>query len=170
MDTVTASPFTKTALWLSPSRRRALLSVHIVSAVGLLGVDAVVLALGVAGLSGREPRTVYPAMHLVATDLMAPLAVVGLITGVALATTSRWGLFRHAWVTTKLIVTMLGTLAILTALVPGTGRAATIATDGGSLAHRQEILYVLVPTVTVSLLVLNTVLGVYKPRRRSRTR
>lgn len=166
MNTLASAPPIRKNLSLSPSRRRALLSAHIVSAVALLGADAVVLALGVAGLSGWDPRTVYPAMHLVATDLMAPLAVLGLITGVVLAFTSRWGLFRHAWVTTKLIVTTLGTAAILAALVPGTGRAATAAVAGGTLAQRQEILFVLVPTVTVSLLVLNAVLGVYKPRRR----
>ena len=97
---------------------------------------------------------------------MAPLAVLGLITGVALATTSRWGLFRHAWVTTKLVITTLGTAAILAALVPGTGRAAAMAASADRATQRQEILFVLVPTVTVSLLVLNTVLGVYKPRRR----
>lgn len=166
MNTLAAAPLNRKTVSVSPSRRRALLTSHIVTAVALLGADAVVLVLGVAGLSGWEPRTVYPAMHLVATDLMAPLAVLALISGVALATTSRWGLFRHAWVATKLIVTTLGTTAVLAALVPGTGRAASTAMDGGTLTHRQEVLFVLVPTVTVSLLVLNTVLGVYKPRRR----
>lgn len=167
MTTMMNAPPTKKTASLSPSARRALLSTHIVSAVGVLGVDAVVLALGVAGLSGADPRTVYPAMHLVAADLMAPLAVLALVSGVVLATMSHWGLFRHAWVTAKLIITALGTLAILAALVPGTGRAATVAVSGGTLGQRQELLYVLVPTVTVSLLVLNTVLGVYKPRRLS---
>lgn len=164
--TALLSPTAARNVSLSPSRRRALLSIHIVSAVALLGADAVVLALGIAALDGWEPSTVYPAMHLVARDLMAPLAVLALISGVTLAVTSRWGLFRHAWVTTKLIVTTLGTIAILAALVPGTGRAANAAMSGGTLAQRQEVLFVLVPTVTVSLLVLNTVLGVYKPRRR----
>ena len=166
MNTLASAPTVKKTAALAPSGRRALLSAHIVSAVALLGADAVVLALGVAGLSGWEPRTVYPAMHLVATDLMAPLAALGLITGVALATTSRWGLFRHAWVTAKLVITTLGTAAILAALVPGTGRAAAIAASADRVTQRQEILFVLVPAVTVSLLVLNTVLGVYKPRRR----
>lgn len=78
----------------------------------------------------------------------------------------RWELdFRHAWVTAKLVITTLGTAGILAALVPGTDRAAAIATSADRVAQRQEILFVLVPTVTVSLLVLNTVLGVYKPRR-----
>jgi len=90
MNTLASAPTVKKTASLSPSRRRALLSAHIVSAV-------------------------------------APLAVLGLTTGVALATTSRWGLFRHAWVTTKLIITTLGTAAILAALVPGTGRAAALA-------------------------------------------
>jgi hypothetical protein len=161
-----ASTLTTRKTSLSPSLRKALLSAHIITAVALLGADAVVLALGVAGLGGWDPRTVYPAMHLVATDLMAPLALLALVTGVALAVSSRWGLFRHAWVTTKLVVTTLGTIAIVAALVPGTGRASIAATSGGMLPEQQEILYVLVPIVTVTLLVLNTVLGVYKPRRR----
>jgi hypothetical protein len=61
-----------TDMRLSPRGRNLLLTVHLVATVSVLGTDLVLLALGVAGLRGADPRTVYPAAHLVGQWLVAP--------------------------------------------------------------------------------------------------
>lgn len=54
---------------------RLLLILHVAVAVGLLGAALVLVALGLAGLRGADPRTVYPAAHLVDAWVVTPLAV-----------------------------------------------------------------------------------------------
>ncbi|HEX2075956.1 MAG TPA: hypothetical protein VHF92_19430, partial [Geodermatophilus sp.] len=88
---------------LSPSWRTFLLVVHIGTSVGLLGADAAVLLLDVAGVRGSDPEAVYPAAELVATTLLIPLALASLLSGLALAPLTPWGLFRHWWVALKFV-------------------------------------------------------------------
>jgi hypothetical protein len=60
------------AMKLSPRWRKLLLTIHVVSAVSVLGTDLVLLVLGISSMRGADPQTVYPAAHLVATWLLAP--------------------------------------------------------------------------------------------------
>ncbi|MCA1718881.1 MAG: hypothetical protein LC781_19330 [Actinobacteria bacterium] len=103
---------------LSPPWRKLLLTVHVATAVSVLGTDLVLLVLGISSVRGADPRTIYPAADLIATWLLAPLAVVALGTGVLLGLLTRWGLFRYWWVTIKLTLTAILTGVILFVLVP----------------------------------------------------
>ena len=67
------------ALW-----RKLLLTLHVVATVSVLGIDLVLLLLGLASLGGANPQTIYPAAYLVGVWLMAPLAVISLGTGLLL--------------------------------------------------------------------------------------
>jgi len=69
---------------LSPLRK-ALLTAHVASAVSVLGTDLVLLVLGISSVGGADPRTIYPAADLIATWLLAPLAIL------ALAPACCWG-------------------------------------------------------------------------------
>src|SRR4051794_18988691 len=88
-------------------RRRALLTLHIVASVGLLGDCAAIVAINV-----RAATTSDPALAAAAYDLLSmfpvlfgiPLSLLSLVTGVALGATSKWGILRYAWVTAKLVV------------------------------------------------------------------
>src|ERR687898_3626255 len=67
---------------LPPPWRKLLLTVHVATAVSVLGTDLVLLVLGISSVRGADPQTIYPAAHLVATWLLVPLAIVALCTGV----------------------------------------------------------------------------------------
>ena len=75
----TASPTTSTrtrpARRLPPRWRNLLLTTHIVVAVGVLGTDLVLLALGTTALISRDPELVrasYLAMGLLADAVLVP--------------------------------------------------------------------------------------------------
>src|SRR5829696_3927491 len=116
------------AMKLSPRWRKLLLTIHVASAVSVLGTDLVLLVLGISSVRGAYPQTIYPAAHLVATWLLAPLALVALGTGVLLGSLTQWSLLRYWWVTIKLALTAILTGVILFVLVPRLGVAADAAT------------------------------------------
>lgn len=149
-----------------PAWRKPLLAIHIVTSVGVLGADLVLLALGISGARGSDPETVYPAMSLVSGWLIAPLAVLALATGVLQALLRGWGLARYWWVTIKLTITAVLTGAVLFVLVPGLRTAAETATGPNAealLDDAQRVAFVIAPSVAITLLLLNVFLAVYKP-------
>jgi hypothetical protein len=112
---------------LSPLRK-ALLTAHVASAVSVLGTDLVLLVLGISSVGGADPRTIYPAADLIATWLLAPLAILALGTGVMLGLITHWGLLRYWWVTIKLTLTAILTGVILFVLMPRLSATAAMAT------------------------------------------
>jgi hypothetical protein len=150
--------------------RRPLLTVHIVTAVGTVGAALALMALGIAGLRGADPRTVYPAAHLLEAWVIAPLAVVALGTGLLQATLSQWGV-RYWWVSIKLTITTGLTAVVFLVLEPGLAAMADAATglSAEPLTDAERLRVDLSPAVAVVLLVVNVVLGVYKPGRRLRS-
>lgn len=147
----------------SPRWRKALLVTHVVTSVGWLGGDAVLLVLGVAGLAGlEEPDVVYPAARLICLGLVAPLAVAAWLTGVIGSVGTRWGLLRHWWVVAKLATTTVMTCLVLFLLTPNVITLAQLATTG-VVSDRDRTSLIVAPTVASALLILNTVLSVYKP-------
>ena len=104
---------------LTPRWRKALLTLHVVTAVGWLGTDFVMLFLAVAGVSGADPAVVYPAISLIGLWVFMPLSFVVWIVGVLNSLLTPWGLFRHWWVVVKLAVTTLMLVLVVFALRPG---------------------------------------------------
>ena len=145
---------------LPPPWRKFMLTVHVITAVSMLGTDLALLVLGFSSVRGADPQTIYPAAHLVATRLLAPLAIVALGTGVLLGLLTQWGLLRYWWVTIKLALTAILTTIILFVLVPRLGVAAD--------AERLPLL--VAPAAGVTLLILIVALAIYKPPWRLRSR
>jgi hypothetical protein len=154
----------------APTWRKGLLSVHIAAAVGALGTDAALLALGISGAGDADPETVYPAASLIGSWLVAPLAVTALVSGLLLGLLSEWGLVRYWWVTIKLAITATLVVVLLSVLLPALQDAADTATAGGELADADRGPLVAGPVVAVTLLALNVVLAVFKPGWRLRAR
>lgn len=150
---------------LSPTARRVLLIVHISVSVGWMGAAAAYVALNVPVLTGADEQTVraaYLMMPTVADYALVPLAVATVVTGIALALGTKWGLLQHYWVAVSLGVTLFAT-AILVLHLPAVDELAAVAADpdgdvaalGGDLFHSVGGLVVLsVPLV----------LNVVKPR------
>ena len=160
------------SITLSAPWRKLLLTVHVVATVSVLGTDLVLLALGLSGLSGADPRTMYPAAHLVSARLVAPLAVLSLSTGLLLGILTPWGLLRYWWVTIKLAITAILTGMVLFVLVPQLGAAAEAVTGPVPrvLTSGERLPFVIAPAVASTLLALNVVLAIFKPGWRLRSR
>ncbi|MEU4480698.1 hypothetical protein AB0F68_21980 [Micromonospora sp. NPDC023966] len=150
---------------LSPAGRKALLTLHLVTSLGWLGADLVLLSLGVAGLRGADPDVVYPAAALLVTWLFAPLSVVVWLFGLASALLTPWGLLRWRWVLVKFAVTTVVLTLVLLLLTPRVRHLGELA--GAADAHLRVDL-VVAPTVSSTLLLVVTVLSTYKPWGRLR--
>jgi len=157
---------------LPPRARKLLLTVHVCASVGWIGVEAVLITLGVTGLTTGEPallRTSYAAMGLLGATILVPTAVAALVTGVVLSLGTRWGLVRHWWVTAKLAITAVMVAGSTFGLNPTlqeaahqaaalTGEAVTSADLGGL---RFEVAFL--PVLALVLLIAATALSTYKP-------
>jgi hypothetical protein len=157
---------------LSPRVRKLLLTIHVSTAVSIIGATLVLIALGVAGLRGEDPATVYPAASLVESWVTAPLVLAALGSGLLLALLGEWGLVTYWWVAIKFSITAVFTVLIFVVLIPALGAAADAATgvSGEPLTDAQQLRMVLFPSLAATLLVLNAALGLYKPRWRLRSR
>ncbi len=101
---------------MTPRLRKFALTAHVISSVGWLGAGAVVLALGVVGLTSQDDQTVraaYLATESIAWLVLVPLALASLVIGVVNALGTKWGLFRHYWVLAKLLLTIVATIILL---------------------------------------------------------
>lgn len=129
-----AGPGQAARVWLTAPCRKLLLTVHLIVAVGLIGADGVLLALGIAGLAGGNPATVYPAAYLVAVAVVAPLALLTLATGLTQGLLTPWGLFRHWWVTIKLT----SSAGLAGGTVAPQGRGPSTAPSASAAAARRS--------------------------------
>jgi len=145
---------------LPPRWRKLVLTLHVITAVGWLGVDLVLLTFGVAGLAGADPEVVYPAQSLVGRLLFTPLSALVWLIGVCNAVFTPWRLFRHWWVLVKLLLTTVMLCLVCFLLYPGLTEAGNLA---GALPQRDRINMVVAPAVSTSLLIFATVLSTYKP-------
>src|SRR5918995_924772 len=150
---------------LPQSWRKLLLTVHVAASVSVLGADLVLLALGVASVGGADPVTIYPAASLVATWLVAPLALVALASGLSLGLLTPWGLFTYWWVTIKLAIVAVLTGAVLFVLVPALGAAADAVTGPTPrlLGDAERLSLLIAPATAGALLLVALTLAVFKP-------
>lgn len=154
---------------MSTRAPRWLVAAHITAIGATLGADLVLLTLGVRGVRGADPVSVYPAMATLVTWVLAPFGALSLLTGLMLARRTSRRLLSQWWLTVKLVVTSGLVLLVLLVAVPGLREAADAARGGAAVADRTQVVFATVPAMTVSLLLLNVVLGVYRPSRRPTT-
>jgi predicted integral membrane protein DUF2269 len=136
----------------------ALVTVHIATSVGLLGDSAGFLAVAV-----RRAVSDDVAFRQAARDLLAmfalyfgiPLSLLALLTGTALALLTKWGLFHHPWVMTKLAL-------IVSVIVVGATLISPVIQAG---AEPNDIALVVGGSWDVLALLVATALAVVKPWR-----
>ncbi|MGV9215053.1 hypothetical protein ACTFTM_24600 [Micromonospora sp. RB23] len=145
---------------IAPTTRKALLTLHLVTSLGWLGADLVLLTLGIAAQRGADPAVVYPVAGLVGTVLFAPLSVLVWLIGVASALLTPWGLLRYRWVVIKLVITTVMVGLVLFLLTPNLRHAAAL---GAALPARDRADLVIAPAVSTTLMIIATVLSTYKP-------
>jgi hypothetical protein len=138
--------------------RHAVLTAHIMISVGLLGDSAGFLAVAIRAASTDDSAAIVEltrVLQMFAFVFGIPLSVGALLTGLALALGTRWGVFRYPWVVTKLAlivsVMAVGALAINPAL--------TMTLAGGDGTPR----LIAAAAYDVLALSLATALSVFKP-------
>lgn len=147
---------------LRPAVRRALLSVHVIASVGLLGASSVLLVLAISAATTGDPEQAHVAygfMAMFGIVFGLPLNLCTLITGVALGLGTKWGVLRNSWVTAKLV--LLLTTMLSGALVIRPGAAQMVAGAGGF-----EAWLIAAAAYNVAVLAASTVVSIYKPGRR----
>src|SRR5437667_3830355 len=114
---------------MTPGLRKFALTTHVTSSVGWLGAVGSFLALAIAGLVGEDAqivRAAYLSMHLTTWFVIVPLCLAALLTGIVQSLGTTWGLVRHYWVVTKLLLTALATIILLVHTQP-IDRVAAVA-------------------------------------------
>src|SRR5262245_11874356 len=156
---------------MNPAMRKLLLTTHITVSVGWVGAVLAYLALVIAAMTGESDqflRAAWIALELIGWYVIVPLALAALVSGIAIALGTPWGLFRHYWVLSSLLLTAVAT-GVLLRHMSTLSFFASIAADATSVevrsvlgpALRGELLH-----AGVGLMVLLAIetLNVYKPR------
>src|SRR3989441_8914913 len=153
---------------MTPSLRKFALTTHVTSSVGWLGAVGAFLALAIAGIGNQDAqivRAAYLAMHLTTWFVIVPLSLAALLTGVVESLGTTWGLFRHYWIVTKLLLTVLATIILLVHTQPIDRVAAVAAQTTLAASDLRQVRFQLVGDACAALFVLlvTTALSVYKP-------
>ena len=154
---------------LGPRLRKLALTTHVACSVGWLGTVGAFLALAIAGLASDSQETVrgaYVAMEVIAWFAIVPLAFAALVTGLVQSLGTTWGLFRHYWVLAKLLLTLVATVVLLFQMgnieFMRDAAADTTLSSGQLRGQRTSLLVHAAGGLVV--LVMTTILAVYKPR------
>ncbi len=152
-----------------PARlRKAVLTTHVVTSVGWLGAVLAYIALDVTAVISRDVervRSAYLAMDLTITYAIVPLALASVTIGIVNALGTSWGLFRHYWVLVKLLLTLVATTVLL--LEAQTIRSLAEAAESG--ADPRGLPGTLPHSIGgLVLLLIITILSIYKPRGQTR--
>lgn len=151
---------------LTPGLRKLVLTVHLVCSVGWIGAVIAYLVSGLSAVTSHDPPTVraaWIAMQLTGWSAIVPLAIGSLLTGLIVSLGTPWGLFRYYWVLISFILTVFCTVVLLLHMPTVSARAAVArGADGTALFRLGGDLFH--PGVGLLLLLVVTVLNVYKPR------
>ena len=150
---------------MTPSLRKLGLTIHLALSLGWIGAVVSYIVLGISAVSSKDPATVraaWIAMELTGWWAIVPLAIGSLLTGLIMSLGTPWGLFRHYWVLISFALTSFCVAILLlhmptVSAVTQMARKGTAARDGygGDLLH---------PSVGLFVLLVITVLNVYKPQ------
>ncbi|MFC4011896.1 hypothetical protein ACFOY2_32015 [Nonomuraea purpurea] len=151
---------------MRPRIRKSVTVIHVIVSVALLGEVWGLVVLNTAALT-MDPEPAHAAYRLMPLLVFAggiPLSLTALTTGVTLALTSHWGLFRHYWVMAKLVL-LVAVICVGMLLFDPEGMAA--ATEGATAAPAaRQWGQVTALGAQIVMLMTATALSVFKPRRK----
>ena len=152
---------------MPPRLRKFALTAHVAASVGWLGAVIAFLALAVVGLTSQDAQTVrgaYLVMEPAAWLVLVPLAFASLLTGIVQSLGTTWGLFRHYWVLFKLLIAVFATFVLLTYMGTFRYMAGVAADPSADLSVVRNASPRLHAVLALLVLLVATVLAVYKPR------
>jgi hypothetical protein len=152
---------------MRPLVRKFALTVHVTCSVGWLGAVVAFLALAAIGLTSDDAQTVrgaYLVMEPAARWALIPLALASLLSGLAQSLGTAWGLIRHYWVLFKLLINVFASVVLLTYMETFRFMASVAADPASDLAAVRSASPALHATLALVLLLVATILAIYKPR------
>jgi hypothetical protein len=156
---------------MTPRVRKLALIAHVACSVGWLGAVAGFLAVAAVGMTSSDAQTVrgaYLVMEPAAWFVLVPLAFASLATGLVQSLGTTWGLFRHYWVLAKLVINLFSTVVLLTYMETFSFMADVASDPSANLDEVRNASPLLHATAALVLLLVATVLAVYKPRGMTR--
>ncbi|MEU7784341.1 hypothetical protein [Amycolatopsis sp. NPDC049159] len=135
----------------SPRWRQAVVWLHVVSSVAWMSQALALVVLTATGAPAMAER--------LDTVLLAPMANASAFTGLLLAGATAWGYFRHWWVLTKFVLTLVQLYAGIFLLSPALHGSA----DTGAVAWPQ----IAGAAAMASALAFQAWLSVAKPGRKT---
>ncbi|HKO60624.1 MAG TPA: hypothetical protein VJV03_05650 [Pyrinomonadaceae bacterium] len=112
-------------------------------------------------------RGSYLAMNVIIKFIILPFSIVSLLTGLVSALGTSWGLFRHYWIVFKLVLNIFANVILLMYIQSIThyaGLAADSTLTNADLMALRDPTHVVHSSGALVLLLVATVLGIYKPR------
>lgn len=153
---------------MSQRVRKFALATHITALVGWVGAVAAYLALDVTVMTSQDAqilRAAYLAMEVIALNVIVPLALATLLTGLVMALGTRWGLFRHYWVLISFLLTVFAVVVLLVETQTISQLASVAADPTTSNAELRALPSTLLHSgVGLVILLMILVLNVYQPR------
>ncbi len=151
---------------MKPAFRKGLLGIHLIASVGWVGGAMAYVALGLAAQWSDDPafiRGAWQAFEIIGWRVLVPEATLTILTGLALARWTAWGLLRHYWViVTQLLTAFCAAILVLHMRdVSATVDFARTAGPADALALGGDLLH---SSVGLAFLVGILALNVYKPR------
>jgi len=153
---------------MSPSARKLILALHLTASIGWIGAVAAYLRLDITAVTSEDAnalRSAYLGMDAIAGNVIVPLAITALLTGIAISLGTKWGLFKHYWTAISLIMTTIAVIVLIAETRTIDRYAAVAASPSASVEELQRLGGTLPHSLggmVVLLVVL--VLNVYKPQ------
>ncbi|MBU5672149.1 hypothetical protein [Paenibacillus brevis] len=155
---------------MSQSLRKLVLTLHVITAMIWLGSAAAYIPIAAYVLNNQDTdmiRSAIQIMSLVANYIVVPVAFATLLTGAALSLGTKWGLIRHYWILIKLLLTLFAVFMLI-AYTQELSHAASIASQGilssADIAVLKAPIHLTHPSGSVFIVIMATVLSVYKPK------
>jgi len=139
----------------------------VTTSVGWLGAVAAFLAVAIVGVTSDDEQTIrgaYLVRDPAAKIVLVPLGLASLLTGLVQGLGTPWGVVRHYWVLFKLAINVFATVVLLLYLETFRSMADAAADPRTDLETIRTISPALHAGVALVLLLIATVLSIYKPR------
>jgi len=146
---------------MAPRVQKLAFLAHITFSVGWFGAVVPYLALAIAALTSHDEQMVRAAcrsMEFIGWFVIVPFSLAALSSGLVQSLGSRWGLFRHWWILSKLVLTIFAVLVLLghmrdVSRMSHVAREAIVSRSdlGPELIHSAGGLFVLLIVMTLSV-------------------
>lgn len=157
---------------VAPRTRKALVATHVVFSGSWLGVGAVMITLTILAATADDvgaSHYSYRLLELFDQTILPWSSFGAILSGIAVSLTTKWGIVKHYWVFTKLVLAIVVLTCAFSFLHAWVVTAATesrqLAGSGGDVAELGAVRTLLIGgfAFAVSNVLAATVISVYKP-------